>query len=369
LKIVKLLFILIIICFIIFLFINRERILDIFVIKKTFWEPTEEYIERYNSYKPKSLLEQAEGKWVGRKGKQFKLVKELEIGSETDEHLRFFLPLDIEVDDFGDIYLLDSGHQRIQIFDERGDFLRSIDKNKGFPPVAVDISINSDGIIAAAEEFKKKIYLFMDSGKLLGNFSVPFEPLKVEALNNEYLVVGMGKEFLIHKYSKDGERISAFCPVLQKDETIIIKKIFNEASFNIGQKGLIYLSYEYPYKIIKFDNEGVPILAFSRKLPDDIFPPIIDEGAGGKKFDAKKRTISMEIKISQNGEIYNLIRGTETKRGNRIDKFDSNGVYLQTFYLDVPIDDFTIYGNEYIWCFLGKPENKIIKYKIERLIL
>ena len=165
--------------------VKKKQILNIFREQEISWNPTEEYIEKYNSYKPGNLLEQKEGKWVTDEKRQFKLVNELEIGSKTNENLRFFLPLDIEVDEFGYVYLLDSGHQRIQIFDEKGNFIRSIDKNKGFPPVAVDISINSDGIIAVVEKLKKQIYIFRDSGELLRNCHLPFEPVKVENIDKE----------------------------------------------------------------------------------------------------------------------------------------------------------------------------------------
>jgi len=372
LKLFKLLFILILVLLGIILVFKRERIIRIIKTgigkdEKIKWKPTDEYLKKLNSYKPELFLDQESGKWVNQKDKQFRLVKELEIGREDDENYRFFLPLDIEVDEFGDLYLLDSGHQRIQIFDQDGNFLRSIDKNKGFPAVAVDISINSDGIIAVAEKQKKEIYLFRDSGTFLESFSLSYDPFKVKALNDEFLVIGIGKYFLIHRYSEDGERISAFCPILQRGESETIVRIFNEASFDSDYRGFIYLSYEYPYKIIKFNNENIPLLAFSRRLPDDIPPPIIDDITGEKRFTAKKRTISMEIKISADGNIYNLIRGTETTRGNRIDKFDSEGNYLQTFYLDVPIDDFAISGTDCIWCLLGRPENKIVKYRIEKI--
>ena len=371
-KLFKLLFILIVVSLSIISVFKREQIINIIKTRigkeeKVKWKPTDEYIKNLNSYKPKLFLDQEYGKWVNEKDKQFRLVKELEIGAEDDENYRFFLPLDIEVDEFGDLYLLDSGHQRIQIFDQDGNFLRTIDKNKGFPPVAVDISINTDGIIAVAEKQKKEIYLFRDSGAFLESFSLSYDPFKVKALNDEFLVIGIGKYFLIHRYSEDGERISAFCPLLQRNESESIIRIFNEASFDSDYRGSIYLSYEYPYKIIKFNNENIPVLAFSRRLPDDIPPPIIDDATQGKEFTAKKRTISMEIKISQDGNIYNLIRGTETTRGNRIDKFDSEGNYLQTFYLSLPVDDFAISGTDYIWCLLGRPENKIIKYKIEKI--
>jgi len=372
LKLFKLLFILILVILCIILVFKREQLIRIIKTgiseeEKIKWKPTDEYIKKLNSYKPELFLDQESGKWVNQKDKQFRLVKELQIGTEDDENYRFFLPLDIEVDEFGDLYLLDSGHQRIQIFDQNGKFLRTIDKNKGFPPVAVDISINSDGIIAVAEKQKKKIYLFRDSGAFLESFSLSSDPIKVKALDDEFLILGIGKYFLIHRYSKDGEKISAFCPVLQRGESETIIRIFNEASFDSDYRGSIYLSYEYPYKIIKFNNENIPLLAFSRILPDDIPPPIIDDITQGKKFTAKKRTISMQIKISADGNIYNLVRGTETTRGNRIDKFDSEGNYLQTFYLDVPIDDFVISGTDYIWCLLGRPENKIVKYRIEKI--
>ena len=372
-KLFKLLSILIIIALGIVAVLQKEQIVKIIETKfgretKTEWIPTDDYIKKLSSYKPELLLDQDFGKWVEEQNMQFKLVKELEIGREDDENYRFFLPLDIEVDDFGDLYLLDSGHQRIQIFDEYGNFIRTIDKNNGFPPVAVDISINSDGIIAVAEKQQKKIYLFRDSGAFISSFSISFEPIKVKALDNEYLVIEIGKHFLIHRYSEDGQRISALCPILQKGESEAIIRIFNEAVLDSDYQGNIYLSYEYPYKIIKFNNENIPVLAFSRRLPDDIPPPIIDDITQEKRFTAKKRTISIEIKISADGNIYNLVRGTETTRGNRIDKFSPEGIYLQTFYLDLPIDDFAVSNIDYIWCLLGRPEYKIVKYKIEKLV-
>ena len=369
LKIFKFLFILLIIGAGVLFIIQRKQIISIFKGGKESWKPTEEYIEKYNSYKPKLLLGQKEGKFAGENEKKFVLKKELEIKSEPNENVRFFLPLDIEVDDFGYVYTLDSGNQRIQIFDEKGNFIRNIDKNNGFPPIAVDISVNSDGIIAIVEKLRRRIYLFMDSGQFLGDFSVPFELSKVESLDEDFLIIGLGEYFLIHRYSNSGEKIYAFCPILQKDESDIIVKIFNEASFDIDDEGFVYLSYEYPYRIVKFNKEGIPLLAFNRKLEEDIPPPIIENDTVSKGNDAIKRTISLAIKISQDGSIYNLIRGMDTKKGNRIDMFNSEGVYLQTFYLEVAVDDFAIYRNDYIWCYIGKPENKIIKYKIEKLEL
>lgn len=372
-KILKLLLASTAIFLIIVALIENESIID-FLKKNTAagfqkrWKPDQKYIEEYNKYKPELLTEQGQGKWVDDKENQYKLTRELVIGNEEDDSYRFFLPLDIEVDAFGDVYLLDNGHQRIQVFDSEGKFLRSIDRENGFPSVAVDISINSENVIAVADKQKRKIFLFSDFGKKINDFSLSYEPIEVALFNNEFIVLGINTHFLVHRYSNDGVKMSSFCPIIMKNESVHIRKIFNEAHLDIDFNDNIFVTYEYPYRIIKHDNHGIPKKEFNRLLPDDITPPIISDKTNGIQS-AKKRTISMGIKVDLEGYVYNLIRSAEESHGDRIDRYDGNGNYLYTFYLDESIDDFTLYRNDIIWCLIGGDKNKIIKYRIEKVII
>jgi hypothetical protein len=64
---------------------------------------------------------------------EFELEEDLSIGSEDDENYFFYKIRDIKVDKDGNIYVLDSGNHRLQFFDNKGTYLRTIGK-KGQGP-------------------------------------------------------------------------------------------------------------------------------------------------------------------------------------------------------------------------------------------
>jgi len=63
----------------------------------------------------------------------FDLEEDLSIGNEDDENYLFYKIGDIEVDSEGNIFVLDCGNHRIQKYDKKGNFLRTIGK-KGQGP-------------------------------------------------------------------------------------------------------------------------------------------------------------------------------------------------------------------------------------------
>ncbi len=59
---------------------------------------------------------------------KFELEEDLSIGNEDEENFLFYRIRDIEVDNDGNIYILDSGNYRIQKYDKKGCFLLTIGK-------------------------------------------------------------------------------------------------------------------------------------------------------------------------------------------------------------------------------------------------
>ncbi len=59
---------------------------------------------------------------------EFELEEDLSIGNEEDENYLFYRVGDIQVDADGNIYVLDSGNHRVQIFNKNGDYIRTIGK-------------------------------------------------------------------------------------------------------------------------------------------------------------------------------------------------------------------------------------------------
>ena len=351
--------------FLIGIFIEREVIIDFaerIAVEKLYknWKPTDEYIKEQNLYKPELLLDQK--KFDNGDENNYKLVKEFDISNNDNTQYNFHTLTDIAIDMFGDVYILDGGDKKILVFDSEGNFLRSIGGRKEFPPAPVGISINSDNVIAIADK-GKKIYLISDDGEFLKKFSLPFEPIDIRSPDNGFIILGIYKHFLIHRYSKEGRRIFAYCPLIMNDLSDRMRKKYNASHLDIDFNNKVFVTYEYEYRIAEFNCIGIPVKVFNRSFYDDSHL-LTGKNKADSTDAAAEQKISLSIAVDSEGNVYNLLKGVETSRGDRIDKFDSERHYLYTFYLNEPVDDLVLYGNDVIWCLTGKGENKITKYRI-----
>jgi len=77
---------------------------------------------------------------------KFELEEDLSIGNEKDDNYMFYKGVSIDVDSYGNIFVLDIGNYRIQKYDGRGNYLRTIGR-KGQGP----------------GEFQRPRYIYLDS--------------------------------------------------------------------------------------------------------------------------------------------------------------------------------------------------------------
>lgn len=319
--------------------------------------PPKENMKKVEEYSPEELLDQAKPGIEGQS--RYRLVKELEIESGNNGTYKFSHLLDVDTDVFGDLYLLDSERSGIFVFSKEGIYLRSFYIKEALVYSSVSLSVSSENIIAVADKQKHKIYLISDYGELLESFSLPFEPIQVRAVTDEYVVLGVYDHFLLHRYSKKGKMLAETYPLVTENETEQDIMTGNRSRIDIDFNNNIFLSYAYRYKIVKSDYEGIPQVVFSR----DISREIPDSLSGGRT--GTERIISLGIAVDSDGYVYNLLKGINTDGGDRIDKFDNKGNYLQTFFLEEPVSSFVLYRNETIWCLTSNNRNRIIKYRIE----
>jgi hypothetical protein len=99
----------------------------------------------------------------------FKLEEVLSIGNEKDENYLFYRTWHLAVDKQGNIYVLDEGNKRIQVFDKKGQYLRTIGR-KGQGP----------------GEFRSPQNVFVNdkNGEV---YVADFRSIKVFASNGNYL--------------------------------------------------------------------------------------------------------------------------------------------------------------------------------------
>lgn len=88
------------------------------------------------------------------------------------------LPTDVAVDTNGNIYVVDSGNNRVAVFSRRGRFLRSFGKTGKQPGqfrAPIGITISTDNQVYVADKGNNRIQIFNLTGKLLRTFKTIYK--------------------------------------------------------------------------------------------------------------------------------------------------------------------------------------------------
>jgi len=98
------------------------------------------------------------------------LEEDLSIGREDDDNYVFYGMISIDVDDQGNIYVLERGNCRLQKFDLTGQYLQTIGK-KGQGPGEFEspsrLFLDKENNIYISEQRKRKIHLFNSKGEFV----------------------------------------------------------------------------------------------------------------------------------------------------------------------------------------------------------
>jgi hypothetical protein len=216
---------------------------------------------------------------LASKGRKVDYRSEVTIGEEDrDEMLMFHSPMDVTVDKYQNIYVLDSGKGKVQKFDKDGNFLLTIG-NKGEGPGEMmrvwDIELDSKGNIWTFDIGLNRISKFDSSGQFILSFKVKMPPYKgvLDSDNNIYMY-GMHGGKLIHKFSSRGERILSFMDYVKCDNRRTRSHLNSMGGLAIDGDDRIYLALIYPYTINVFNKNGRMIKKIITKS-DYAVPPYI----------------------------------------------------------------------------------------------
>ncbi len=98
------------------------------------------------------------------------LEEDLSIGREDDDNYVFYGGISIDVDDQGNIYVLERGNCRLQKFDLTGPYLQTIGK-KGQGPGEFEspsrLFLDKENNSYVSEQRKRKIHLFNSKGEFV----------------------------------------------------------------------------------------------------------------------------------------------------------------------------------------------------------
>jgi 6-bladed beta-propeller len=156
------------------------------------------------------------GKPPGGERKAFTLKEDLAIGVESgDENLIFAQVADIGLDAAGNIFILDWSNSRIQKFDDRGKFLKSIVIKQGQGPEEVAMlggaAVGPSGVIAVLDRGANKVLMLSPEGEYQRFFKLDFSANYLGCLEGDQVVVlGLKDEKILHLFDKDGKLLSSF---------------------------------------------------------------------------------------------------------------------------------------------------------------
>jgi sugar lactone lactonase YvrE len=220
----------------------------------------------------------------------FPLEMDLEIGRFGTGRLYFDDPVDLSVNEDGDLFILDAGNYRIQVMDEDGDFLRKWNlresSKEGFDePVALAMSFDEDFLVVLdSDDGEIRRYdlegnflnSFGESGIRKGTLDEPVD-LAVDSLGYIYVLDrGRGKVLKFHRsgtfvdeWGKRGRGDKNF------DDPISI-------AYSDELTGIIYVLDMGKRALLKFQRDG----DFREIIP--IPKGIVEDGANMLKIESDK---------------------------------------------------------------------------------
>jgi len=301
------------------------------------------------------------GRWGGTPRVRLELIRKIGGPEETNPNLAFNAVYDVSVDSQGNIYVLDTGNNRIQKLDPDGRFLRSIGRRGQGPgdiQRALSMDIDPQDLLYVSESGNMRLQIFDAAGKPLRELKnkIPW-PYRIRRLpsglivrggspNPRKLMANPGKlPPLLELLEPDGKVRKAFGEARDYSNALVNGKA-NEFELDADRQGNILLSFWYQNRIDKYSPDGELLWRADRPL--NYGTAVIDKGNIKHMFDGgtaiiapRMNSVSMGIAADVKGRVWVNIRNrqmtpeeegrsvsvggaTRTTRESRITKMDIN---------------------------------------------
>ncbi|MEW6455580.1 MAG: NHL repeat-containing protein [Acidobacteriota bacterium] len=310
--------------------------------------------------------------WKGKKSVEFKLLLKIGTDDFDKEEYIFGGITDIEVDQHGNIYVLDFKNYRIQKFAQDGKFLQSYGGIKGVGPGEFSeprrFALDSQNNLYITDLSPPRIIILDSKGVFKKSITLRFYPgdIIVGKSGKLYITdVRSKSKYWVHRFNVfNGELEGSFCEKNNKDILIYTSYTGNLCS---DKDGNIYYSFFYPYEIRKYSENGELLLSFSRKAPF-FKPPFRDEMGIIRPESGTWDIISLP-----DGKIIHLIRDLNFKNKefySYLDFFDENGRWLLSIPSAEVDQDWkeSVIANDYqgnIYLTFSEPFPHIRKYSMK----
>jgi hypothetical protein len=329
-------------------------------------------------------------------GAIFNLEEEMSIGEEEGpEEYLFSRITDFDVDEEGNIYIIDGASAQIRIFGSDGKYLKSIGKKGQGPgefqmPIFVQIA-PQDKLVVFDYMVGKLIYFSLDGRyqrqKMATWSRYSIQPIKLDSHGNligiEVMAPAPIDGKLLNKYDSDLK------PIMEifKEEQDIEHKNKNNKEFDIEKpmlccavslKDNIYWGYPEKYEIKNIDHNGNLIRIIQKKFKNlaisakdkekyaSRFSDIIK--MGGKLVFPDKLPAFKDISIDNHERLY--IKTYEQVEGKEdvfyFDVFDGEGKYLAKITPNANLNRHSVWKKGQLYTIESdeKGYEKVVRYKI-----
>jgi hypothetical protein len=213
-----------------------------------------------------------------RAGKTIELVEELVIAARPgDDNYTFFNPRYVNVDSRGNIYVLDGGNSRVQMFDDGGEYVRTLGGEGSGPGefragrggfTQVDMTVAGDHLIAF-DGAQARLSIWSPDGEHLGDHAVT-EPRVVgfiAGLDDGATVVetsarsDQGSLRGASRLSMSGAEELQYIALPRPSNFMVGGRIglanpTGEIVYAGDSDGALYASTGVEYQVVRFDHDG-----------------------------------------------------------------------------------------------------------------
>jgi sugar lactone lactonase YvrE len=346
------------------------------------------------------------GRWGTAPHIKLELIRTMGGLGESDPHLAFNAPYDIDVDSSGNIYVLDTGNDRIQKLNPDGRFLKSIGRagqGPGDLQRAYSLDIDPSDLIFVSDSGNMRLQVFNSDGKPLRQFKFRASgTYRIRELPSGLIVKG-GGILNLRALMENPKRLPPLLEIIEPNGRV--NKAFGEAAdykdpqinafanaseLDVDRQGNIVLSFWHQNRIDKYSPDGELLWRADRPL--NYGTDVIDKGyfrrtsSGFRAQAPMLNSVSMGIASDAEGRIWvNTFnrqmtleeRGAEmtadgirTSREtkimkmdiNKIEVFDADGGLLGEIPLSHLAEGIRIIGDMlFVW---ERSEAKVFQYRI-----
>jgi len=308
---------------------------------------------------------------------------------ENDINYQFSKTFSINIDKEGNIYILDSGNNRIQKYDKDGNHIITIGrKGKGPGELEEAQSLNVlNDLLFISDYRNSRITIFDLDGnyvrQIRSSIFTPFMLIGKMYHRNDHIfyffkntsTAGFIKNSIL-KYNTENKRITT---IFYRDKNFTFKESYgffstnDVAVFDIDKDNNLYYGFSDKYEITKQDTIGNILLKFGRKYK----PP-------GVLKDIKRRIREFNVRLGEDvkipkrmpffrkmliykDKIFISLWERNEKGRYAVDVFNTDGIFLKTEYYDFDFYDIRVMKKGYAYL-LTRPHpertQEIRRYKV-----